>query len=225
MDIFSHILWVYVPFRNKLWRDEALLFAALPDIGTALIFGYVLFGTPMHVSFWKALATMPPAFFHLYYTTHSFVTLGAVALIMWKLKPKLLPALSGWLIHIFLDIPFHDGDFGTRFLYPLLPDFYISGITWVDYRVMGASFVLLFLIFLYTLYRERHQHLDEGKPDWLDCITTRIDGLINRKPIIGHNATERDNERASIRLFEKDRAGTGQGQALSSEPIWVEGDG
>jgi hypothetical protein len=179
MDIFSHLLWVYVPFRNKLWRDEALFFAALPDIGTALIFGYILLGTPMHVGFWKALVTMPPVLFHIYYATHSFVTLGVVALIVWRLRPKLL----------------------------------------------GASFLALFLVYIYTLHRERRRHLTEDKRDWLGDLAHRVDALINRKPIPAYDAAQGDNRGSPDGLFTKDRAGPGKGQTITTDPVKAEGDG
>jgi hypothetical protein len=101
MDIFSHILWAYVPFRNKLWRDEGLFFAVLPDFGFLLIILYVVLGTPTLVGFPQALPKMPDVLLIIYFTLHSFVTLGVVALIVWKFKPKLLPALSGWFLHIY----------------------------------------------------------------------------------------------------------------------------
>ena len=142
MDIFSHILWVYVPTRNKIWRDEALFFAILPDLGFLFILLYVLFGTSMYVGFDRAMLTMPDILFTIYFTLHSFVTLGIVALIVWKLRPKLLPALSGWFIHILIDIPVHDGAFGTRFLYPILPNTYISGVKWLDYRVDETTVIV-----------------------------------------------------------------------------------
>ena len=120
MDFFSHILWVYLPVKNKLWRDEALFFAALPDLGFLLVLLYV-FASPG--GFWTSVNNMPEIYFQIYYFLHSFVALGIVAVIIWRLRPKLLPALSGWFIHIMIDIPFHENPkFTTRFLYPILPE-------------------------------------------------------------------------------------------------------
>ncbi len=217
MDIFSHILWVYVPFRNKLWRDEALLFAALPDIGTALIFGYVFFGTPIHVGFWEAMTTMPSFFFDIYYATHSFVTLGIVALIVWRLRPRLLPALSGWAIHIAMDMPFHSGSFGTRFLYPI-SDVYISGITWVDVRVLGPSYLALLLVYAYSLRRERKKHI-KRHIDIIDKFHHLIDGLIKRKPIPLSDAEEQHIQGASVGLSGENAPSTGQGEAITAAAL------
>jgi hypothetical protein len=214
MDIFSHILWTYVPFRNKLWRDEALFFAILPDFGFLLIFLYVLFGTPTIVGFPQALPKVPDILLVIYFTLHSFVTLGIVALIIWRLKPRLLPALSGWFIHIMLDIPVHDGYFGTRFLYPILPDLYISGISWVDYRVLAVSYLALVIVYAYSLRRERRKRVmrDEWRPDWIDKIHMRADALINRERIRASDAEVSGNGGTTQELSGEDRGGTGQGE-------------
>ncbi len=183
MDIFSHIFWVYVPTRNKLWRDEALLFAALPDLGFLFILLYIFFFTSRNFS--AGVSTMPDFLLVIYFMLHSFVTLGIVALIVWKLRPKLLPALSGWLIHILMDIPVHDGYFGTRFLYPLFPDTYVSGITWLDYRVLALSYLALVIVYIYSIRRERKKHVKgkDWEPDWIDKIHKKADALIKRKKI------------------------------------------
>lgn len=217
MDIFSHILWTYVPFRNKLWRGEALFFAVLPDLGFLFILLYVLFISDMN--FARAIPTMPDIFLIIYFTLHSFVTLGVVALIMWKLRPRLLPALSGWFIHLSMDIPFHDGTFGTRFLYPLFPNLYIPGITWLDYRVLAISYLALVVVHVYSLRRERKKHLrgKDWKPDWVDKLHLMADGLINRKGIPVTDAAKHDNKRTPDRLSGEDRASAGQGEDNTPE--------
>jgi hypothetical protein len=218
MDIFSHILWTYVPFRNKLWRDEALFFAILPDVGFLFI---LLFVFVSDKDFANAIPIMPEFFLIIYSTLHSFVALGVMALIVWKLRPKLLPALSGWFIHIMMDIPFHEGTFGTRFLYPLFPDLYLPGITWLDYRVLAISFLALVLVYVYSLRRERKKHLSgkDWKPDWIDKLHLMADGLINRKRILIANAEGQDIERTPDRISGEDRAGTGQGEDRPAEPL------
>ena len=216
MDIFSHILWTYVPFRNKLWRDEALFFAILPDIGFLFI---LLFVFASNKDFANAIPIMPDIFLIVYFSLHSFVTMGVVALILWKLRPNLLPALSGWFIHISMDIPFHDGTFGTRFLYPLFPDLYIPGITWLDYRVLAISYLALVVVHVYSLRRERKKHLSgkDWELDWVDRLHLMADGLIKRKGIPVANAEGHHIEGTPDRLSGEDRAGTGQGEDNTSE--------
>ncbi len=225
MDIFSHILWTYVPFRNKLWRDEALFFAVLPDLGFLFILLYVFFISDMN--FARAIPDMPVIFLIIYSLLHSFVTLGVVALIMWKLRPRLLPALSGWFIHISMDIPFHDGTFGTRFLYPLFPDLYIPGITWLDYRVLAISYLALVLVYVYSLRRERKKHISgkDWEPDWIDKLHLMADGLINRKRIPIANAEGYDIERTPDRISGEDKASTGQGEDNPAEPLVLQDRG
>ncbi len=217
MDIFSHILWTYVPFRNKLWRDEALVFAVLPDFGFLFILLYVFVSDK---DFANAIPIMPDVFLIIYSMLHSFVSLGVVALIIWKLQPRLLPALSGWLIHIIIDMPLHDGTFGTRFLYQLFPDLYLPGITWLDYRVLAISYLALVLVYVYSLRRERKKHV-AGKdwlPDWVDKLHLMADGLINRKAISVANAEGHYIERTPDQISGEDRTSTGQSEDKPAEP-------
>lgn len=220
MDLFSHVLWTRVFTRNKLWDDEALVFALLPDLGFLLVMMYVLLGKPMHLDFQDAMATMPPIILVIYYSLHSFVTLGIVALLVWKLKPKLLPALSAWALHICMDIPFHSDVFGTRFLYPILPDFYFTGISWGDYRVLAASYFMLLVVWYYLEMRELSRHRSSiRRTDWLDRIESFAGGLINPKPIsVGHGA-ERDNQGASGQISGENLCGPEESQNRSTGTI------
>jgi hypothetical protein len=213
MDLFSHLLWTRVYSRNKLWDGEALLFALLPDVGFLLIMLYVIFGKPMDQDFADAMRTIPPAFMIVYHSLHSFVTLGVVALIVWKLSPKLLPALSAWALHICMDIPFHMGTFGTRFLYPILPDFYITGVSWGDYRVLAASYFLLLVAWFYVEMRELEKHRNPcWKADWIDRLERSAQALINPKPIPSADEAVGDNARASGQVPGENVTCPGQGE-------------
>ena len=231
MEIFSHLLWPLMLFRNKLWKEEALFFAILPDISFFMIMLYVLLGTPMDVGWSGAMYRMPEIYNQFYFFMHSFVALGIAAIIIWKLKPRLLPALSGWFLHICMDIPMHDGDYATRFLYPIFPNVYFSGLEWTDYRVLGISYLLLLNFSIYSLWRERKKHRmdDEWKTDWVDKIhlqfgklydkipepapTPRLDAAsiaINKKFNSMTNAIRGYFQRIFDKLFRKDENNPGQ---------------
>jgi len=215
MDLFSHVLWTRTLTRNKLWDQEALLFAVLPDAGFLLIMLYVIFGKPMNLDFFDAMKTIPPAFLIIYHMLHSFVTVGITALILWKLRPKLLPALSAWVLHICMDIPFHSDLFGTRFLYPILPEFYVSGMSWGDWRVLAASYFMLLVAWYYMEMRELMKHKNPGRHDWLDSLIVSAAALINPKPIpSAHEGCEPvgDNGRTSGQVPGDNVDGLGQGE-------------
>ncbi|MDO9536928.1 MAG: hypothetical protein Q7J68_01250 [Thermoplasmata archaeon] len=214
MDLFSHLLWTHVLFRNRLWREEAMALAIIPDVSFMLILLYVIVGTPMSVGFDEAMLTMPKYFIVFYHLMHSFVVLGIVAFVVWKLKPLFLPALSAWALHICMDIPFHDGTFGTRFLYPILPDFYISGMTWADYRVLGISYFLMLCTYIYLVTRElrKHRRRKYWTPDFLDRAEFAIVGLINLKPFpVAHGALG-NYTGTSGQLSGEDQDGPGEAQ-------------
>ncbi len=195
MDLFSHILWVFVPTRNKLWRDEALFFAILPDISFALILLYV-FSQPS--GFWESVRGMPQFYLDFYFVMHSFVTLAVVAIVLWKLRPKLVPALSGWFIHLLMDIPFHeDPTFATRFLFPISQDFYIKGISWFDWRVLGFSYLALLIVYIYANHRDtmKMRLNSEWKPDIFDRVDRWFGSLLNiKKSTHAHEPTDIEGE-------------------------------
>ncbi len=214
MDLFSHVLWTSVVSRNRLWHDEAVLFALLPDAGYLIIMIYALFGAPYGVEFSQAMVSLPPAFIVLYHSMHSLVVFGIAAIIVWRLKPKLLPAMSAWAFHICMDIPFHGGIFGTRIFYPILPDFYVHGITWLDYRVTAASYFLLLATWFYLEMRElrKHRRRNNWIPDWIDRAERFAAALINPQPIPVAHAEVGDNGAAPFRLPEEDCHSPGEGQ-------------
>jgi len=214
MEIFSHILWVYVLARNKLWRDEALLFAILPDAGFLFIIGYVLLGTPAQVGFAEAVATMPGALIVLYHSFHSLFVLGIVMFIVWRLRPKYLPALSGWLIHILIDIPVHDGTFATRIFYPVLPETFVHGFSWLDYRLVAINYLALLFVYIYSVRREDKKHIqrETWKPDWIDRANRLLEGLISKKPLPASDAEGHSDKITSGEIHSKDGDGTKKGQ-------------
>jgi hypothetical protein len=227
MEIFSHILWVYVLARNKLWRDEAILFAVLPDAGFLFIIGYVLLGTPAQVGFAEAIATMPDALIVLYHSFHSFLILGIVMLIVWRLRPKYLPTLSGWLIHIIIDIPVHDGTFATRIFYPVLPNTYIHGFSWLDYRVLAINYLALLVVYVYCIRRDNKKHRlrKRWKPDWIDKTIGFLEGLINRNTIPASDAERNNNNPPSGEIPGKDGESTKKNQDKPAEPIITQKNG
>jgi hypothetical protein len=221
MDLFSHILWTRVGTRNKLWDEEAMLFALLPDAGFLLIMLYVIFGKPMGQDFSDAMVTLPASFLVIYRLLHSFVTLAIVALIVLKLRPKLLLALSAWALHICMDIPFHGSAmFGTRFLYPILPDFYINGLSWGDYRVLAASYFMLLVVWYYLELKELKKHRrPEWAGDWIDRMERFAKEVINQQPIhVGH-AEGGDITRASGQVPGEDSEGPEEGQDNSAGTV------
>ena len=207
MDIFSHILWTYLPFRKKSWCGLAILFAILPDTGYLLIMLYGEFGVVnINMDF------VPGPFMALYHLLHSFFTLAFVALILYVYRPNWLPALSGWLLHILIDIPTHQGDFGTRFLYPALPDFYFEGISWSNFEVLAAGYSLLLLANIIYLIWEHRQFPDKSVLSRAGRFITYAGGLINNQIIPASNAASGDFQGASGELSGKDQNSTGQGE-------------
>ncbi len=177
MDFFSHILWVHIPTRNKIWHSEALFFAMLPDVGFLLIMFYSMFWSPGQITYSDAMRTIPQIFLDIYFMLHSFITVFIVGIILWKLKPRLLPALSGWVIHILLDIPFHEtSTFATRFIFPLSSDVYFQGITWNNILILALNYLAIVCVYAYVIHKENMKQKlgDEWEMDMIDEINCFI---------------------------------------------------
>jgi hypothetical protein len=221
MDLFSHVLWTSMLTRNKLWQDEAIVFALLPDAGYLLIMLYALFGAPPGVSYQEAMATLPPAFLVLYHLLHSFIVFGIAAILVWKWKPALLPAMSAWALHIIMDIPFHTGMFATRFLYPILPNLSVSGISWADYRLLAVSYFLLLVTWYYLEMRElaKHRRRERWIPDWIDRMERFAAALINPKPIPVAHEEVGNNAGASYQLPGENLGSAEEGEGCGSRTV------
>ncbi len=212
MDFFSHILWVHIPTRNKLWHDEALIFSMLPDVGFLLIMLYSMFWSPMDTSYAEAMRNIPQVFLDIYFILHSFVTVFIVGVILWKLKPRLLPALSGWIIHILLDIPFHETSmFATRFIYPLSSEVYFQGISWNNVLILALNYLAIALVYAYMIHRENMKQKmgDEWEPDIIDELNHLGAYIFNRKRIPAFNGKRYSLRRAHSGLPGEDEKGTG----------------
>ncbi len=82
---------------------------------------------------------------------HSFAILPFVALTSYLLYPASWPILTlAYSTHILIDIPTHDGDFATQFLYPFSPIHY-EGKNWAkhptEFLVFWAALIALLFIF------------------------------------------------------------------------------
>lgn len=221
MDVLSHLLWTNLLFRNKLYREEAIYFTLLPDAAFLLIMGYVIFGKPMAMGWDEAMETIPGFFLAFYHLTHSLVMFGIVAALVWRFRRSLLPAMSAWLLHICMDIPFHTGEFSTRFLYPLLPSMHLEGVPWTDYRALALTYLVLACAYVYADWRDtvKHRRREAWTPDWLDRAGLLIGGLINPKPVPAGYAQVGDNRGAPVGVPGEDAQGPGEGEDSGAPPV------
>jgi len=209
MDILSHILWTYLPFKKKEWCSKAIVFAVLPDAGYLLIMLYGFLGAPSIKN-----AILPAPLMISYHLLHSFITLGLVAIVIWKLRPDLLYAMSGWVLHILIDIPSHQGDFSTRFLYPVFPNAHIEGISWSNFEVLALSYSLFILLYFFSIWRGRRKNRmgDEWKTDWIDRINIFAGVLINNHIIPMSDAASGHIQRTFNQISGKDKNSPEQGE-------------
>lgn len=188
-------------------------------MGFLFIMLYSMFGTPYVTSYPEAMKTVPPVLLDIYFVFHSFVTVLVVGIIIWMLKPKLLPALSGWVIHILLDLPFHESTtFATRFVYPFSSDAYFTGVSWLNIEILAFNYLAICVMYIYVLKRElRKHHAGENwQPDWIDRIDAWGQALLREKIIPSSYARRKYIRRASRQIYLKNKKRTGQGEDSST---------
>jgi len=101
----------------------------------------------------------------------------------------------------------------ASFLYPILPDFYIHGLSWGDYRVLAASYFLLLVAWYYLEMRELKKHRSRSwSADWLDRLERFIGNQINPQPIPAGHAESGDHARASGQVPGEDRERVEKGE-------------
>ncbi len=152
MDIFAHFLWTFALFFKRKDRWLAGLFGILPDVASfgphfilSFVAGTTIFGRP-------ELSTIPGSVFILYNLTHSLVVFALAVLIIYFITKKIYWFITGWGLHVLIDIPTHTKDFfPTPFLYPF-PQPFINGIRWSDSTFMKINYGLLVIVYGILIY-------------------------------------------------------------------------
>ena len=168
----AHGLWAGAAseaLRRRSGRPRAVvawavLLGLLPDLLqlVPVLAWSVTQPEPLHTLLAYAIATtarelaMPPlvnaASHHLHCAMHSVIVAGAVtAVIAWKWRAALLP-LTGWWLHIALDIPSHSQSYyAVPFLYPITY-WGFDGIAWttpwmivLNYAAIAVAYMALWL--------------------------------------------------------------------------------
>ena len=177
MDILSHALWAGAAgelIRRRRHTSGRMLAAtvalgAAPDIVSLLPMAVWSLSQPASFALTRDyISAMPgtepamPAIVgllshHAHCAMHSAVVAAAVGLLIWWRRPRLLPVLVGWWLHIALDIPTHSNDYyAVPFLYPLAY-WGINGVAWTTPWVLATDYVALGLAFL-GLFLSRGKH-------------------------------------------------------------------
>jgi hypothetical protein len=206
MDPIFHALFTNLYARDERWRDEALAFSLLPDLGFLLIELYLFFFITARVNYSDAMDAVPPAFIAVYRIFHSLLVFGIVAAIVWRMWPRFLPALSAWLMHILVDIPVHEGTFTTRILYPVLPGVQFHGWSWGMPVVAVSAYSFLIALYAYSAWRDRRKHMagERWNPDVFDKLSARADEIIKAKRLPILHALRNNNGKSPGRLPGKD---------------------
>jgi hypothetical protein len=93
---------------------------------------------------------------HAHCAFHSVVVAAAVTLIVWRVRPGWLIPLTGWWLHILMDIPTHSSDYyPVPFLYPLTY-WSISGVAWTAPWMLALNYAAIALVYA-GLFLVRHR--------------------------------------------------------------------
>lgn len=168
MDIFAHALWSAggaLPLRRRLHRPLSLRWAifwgVFPDVFSFAIPALVricwyVSGTT------KSLLPDPhgPQHFRyvwtLYYASHSLLVFGMIFGLAWLLARRPSLEMLGWLLHILIDIPTHQGMFALHFLWPL-SSYGVSGFRWENHWFTAANYAALFLLYSWMWIESRRR--------------------------------------------------------------------
>ncbi|SRR5258708_3178424 len=96
-------------------------------------------------------AHLPEPVYKFYYVTHSFITTGILALLLYLIRKDLVILALPYAFHILCDIPFHRSRFCTRFLYPL-SNFHIKGFSYKDHKWLYIpNYFIIIILYLFLL--------------------------------------------------------------------------
>ncbi len=184
MDIFAHTLWTAAAARGVNTNKKVLLENKAPlSVGWSAFWGVFpdlfAFGLPFIAALYfiitgkisiseigshhgaglpesaSWIASLPP---HLYQISHSAVIFAVVFLVVWAVRRRPYLELSGWLLHILIDIPSHTASFyPTPFLWPISNYHFLYGVSWANPTYMIVNYSALAVVYLYFLFRKKKQ--------------------------------------------------------------------
>lgn len=177
MDTFSHALWggaaaLAIGLRYPVTRTQvggAMAMGLMPDVVQAIPVAIWALGQaePMRTlaSFALAVpgrelampATVEEISHHLHCAFHSLVVVALVTLVAWRALPAVRVPLSGWWLHILVDIPTHSASYyAVPFLYPIT-SWGLDGIAWTKPWMIALNYTALALTFA-LIARARRMH-------------------------------------------------------------------
>ena len=182
MDIFSHGLWagavgkglndfILKPkLKKPLKLKWLVLWGIFPDIFSfaipfiwlfwSLAFGnFKLSDLPRPESMEPAASNHLPWVFQLanflYNFSHSFVIFLLIFAVVFIIFKRPVWELSGWLLHIIIDIPTHSYQFyPTPFLWPV-SSIKFNGFSWATPWFLIANYAAIFLVYLILFIKKK----------------------------------------------------------------------
>ena len=130
MDAFSHALWGGGLFGYRGHMRLALFFGVFPDLASFglwlpsyyLNHGFV-FGPP-------PLELIPAWVITNYNFSHSLVVAGTAVALAAAWKKEIAFAMLGWILHIFMDAPFHSIEYFPTHVFWPVSEWTFDGIAW-----------------------------------------------------------------------------------------------
>ncbi len=186
MDVFAHILWtggITKAVNNKREKQGKKPFSIIWSAFCGVAPDLFAFGPAFLLMFLGILSgsfhfsEIPQPDFHgvedhpegnfpyaylsfaLYNISHSAIIFLLVFALIWIIRKAPYWELSGWLLHILIDIPTHSSLFyPTPFLFSL-SNFKISGVSWGVPWFMALNYGALLVFFVYLLLSRRKKSL------------------------------------------------------------------
>jgi len=100
---------------------------------------------------------------HAHCFLHSAIVAGIVTAMLWRWWPGWLIPMSGWWLHIAIDVPTHSDDYyPVPFLYPLTY-WGFDGVAWTRPWVLALNYIALALVYAALARSRVHDLRTRGK--------------------------------------------------------------
>ena len=155
MDFVSHTVWGYALFGFRGKPVVAIVSGALPDVISfgPLVVSHMINGTYRHGP--PDLSTIPAWTLTAYDCSHSLLVASLLIALVARCNKGVAWAMLAWLVHIFLDFPFHTkAYFPTKLFWPL-SDFSFDGGSWGNPWVWFPQLTLLAALLIYRYWQGR----------------------------------------------------------------------
>jgi len=146
--IFPDFTPFFIPFFVGGW---ALISGKLPVTS-------ILYRVGLHESWYKSNGLVFNLTHDIYAITHSLIVFAAVFLIVYLFLKRPVWELSGWFLHILIDIPTHTTQFFPTPAFWPVSNWTFNGIGWAQFWFLIPNYLAIIIVYIILALKKKNKN-------------------------------------------------------------------